>query len=67
MPDDGLKGFRVRRDVVGIHRGDDDAGGRFLCRVATVASDDAHDGGADRLGELNGGDEIGRASCRERV
>src|SRR6266568_4909573 len=50
--------FRVRGNVLRVHRRDDDAGGGFLGGVASVAPDDAEDARADLLRELNGGHEV---------
>src|SRR5437867_9094870 len=58
VPHHRLKCFRVRRDMVRVHSGNDDAGGGFLCRVTAVATDNADDGGTGRLGELNRADKV---------
>ena len=57
MPDNGLEGFAVRRDVVGINGGDDDARVGLRGGVAPVFAYDADDAGADLFGELDRRDE----------
>src|ERR1043165_2162954 len=59
MPHDALESFRVRRDMVGIHRWHDDAGVCFLCSVTAIAAYDASDSCTDLLCYLNGGNKIG--------
>src|ERR1051326_9049134 len=59
MPQHRLESLRVRRDVGGVHGGDEDARVRGLRGVAAVAANDAGDGGAGLLGVLDGGDEVG--------
>ena len=58
MPDDRLKRLAVRRDVRWIHGWHNHAGGRLLCGVTAVASDNADDRRPDFFGELNGADQI---------
>src|ERR1700694_2120372 len=60
MPDDRLERLGVRRHVVRVDRGDDHTGVGDLGRVAAVLADEADAPGADLLGELESGDEIGR-------
>ena len=59
MPDHGLEGFRVRRDVRGVDGGDEDAGVGDGCGVASVAANDADDFRAHGFRILEGGDEVG--------
>ena len=59
MPDHGLEGFGVRRDVVGIDGRDDHAGVGLRGCVTAVFTYDADHARADLLGELDGGDETG--------
>ena len=58
VPNNALKGFAMRRDVCGIHRGNNDARGGFFRRVTAIATDDADHRCADLFGELNRVDEI---------
>src|ERR1051325_4573489 len=59
VPAHRLERFRVWSDMFRVDRGDENAGGGFLGGVASVAPHNAENTGADALGELNGGDEVG--------
>ena len=58
MPHDGLKGFRVRRNGVGIHHGHDNARISQLGGHPTVASDNPDNRRASRSRKLDDGHEI---------
>ena len=60
MPHHGAQALGVRRDVVAVKRGDDDAGiGELGCRAA-IAPYDAEDRGSALTGQLERDDQVGR-------
>ena len=59
MPHDGLKRLRVRRDVLRVHGGNEDARVGRLRGVAPVAAHDAEHRRAGLLRQLNRADEVG--------
>ena len=59
MPNNGLKRFGVRRDVLGIDDRHEDAGVRDFSGISAIAPDYADDFGTDLLGVLQRGYEVG--------
>jgi hypothetical protein len=57
VPDDGLEGFAVWRDVVGVDRRDENTGIGVLFGVAAIFADNANNSGSDLLGQLDSVDK----------
>ena len=58
VPEHRLKGLGVRRDIVGVDRGHDDAGISHFGSVTAILAHQPDDPCADLFGELHRGDEI---------